>query len=134
MAGYSQTPLVRKLGIRAGMRLAVVDPPIPYPNLVEGIPGGCDFQDLATGRLDFIHVFVRQEARLRELFSAAKNGLSPSGMLWISWPKRGSGIASDLNENTIREIGLQNGLVDVKVCAVTEQWSGLKFVYRMKDR
>jgi hypothetical protein len=134
MPGYSGTPLVKKLGIRPGARLAVIDAPIPYPELVEGLPAGCVFVVLATGALDYIHLFVQYEARLCELFPGMKENLSPSGMLWISWPKRGSGIPTDLNENIIRDVGLQHGLVDVKVCAVTGQWSGLKFVYRLKDR
>ena len=134
MAGYSQTPLVKKLGIKPGIRLAVVDPPGAYHELVEGLPADCVFLDLASGPLDFIHVFVQQEQRLRALFPTLKANLSSSGMLWVSWPKRASGIPTGLNENLIREIGLQNGLVDVKVCAVNEQWSGLKFVYRLKDR
>jgi hypothetical protein len=134
MAGYSQTPLVKKLGIKPGIRLAVVDPPIAYPELVEGLPEDCVFVDLASGSLDFIHAFAQQEGRLLELFPTMKNNLSASGMLWISWPKRSSGMPTNLNENLIREIGLRSGLVDVKICAVTEQWSGLKFVFRLKDR
>lgn len=86
------------------------------------------------GTLDFAMLFTKSRAELEKEFSRSTKLLAPAGMLWVSWPKKASGVASDLNENIVREIGLAAGLVDVKVCAVTEIWSGLKFVRRVKDR
>jgi hypothetical protein len=87
-----------------------------------------------TKETDFIHFFTTQKSELEQTFSFLKNLLSKNGMLWISWPKRISGVNSDLGENIVREIGLKHGLVDIKVCAVDETWSALKFVFRIKDR
>jgi hypothetical protein len=134
MAGYSSSPLVKKLGIRTGMRLWIVDPPRDYVSLVEGLPVNLEFTRAENVPVDFIHAFYKKAALLSAEFQALKARLIPNGMLWISWPKRSSGIETDLNENLVREIGLRGGLVDVKVCAVDESWSGLKFVYRLKDR
>ena len=134
MAGYSGTQLVKKLGIQLGMRLYVQNPPIPYPELVAGLPVGIFWQNDLTEGLDFIHAFYTHPAGLAEDFPLFKYSLAPTGMVWISWPKRGSGMESDLNETIIRELGLGCGLVDVKVCAVDETWSGLKFVIRRRDR
>jgi len=86
------------------------------------------------GDLDFALVCVRTQAELRKHFAGLKQQLAPAGMLWVSWPKKGSGVKSDLDENVVRRMGLKEGLVDVKVCAVSEVWSGLKFVIRLKDR
>ena len=134
MAGYSSTPLVKKLGLKSGARIAVEGCPIDYAALLGGLPDGVLTLRLDAGALDFIHVFIRHAAELNNSFLAWKAALQPAGMLWISWPKRGSSLSTDLNENLIRETGLANGLVDVKVCAVDADWSGLKFVYRLKDR
>jgi hypothetical protein len=134
MAGYSGTQLVKKLGIKLGMRLYIKNPPIAYPDLVAGLPVGIFWlQDLTPG-LDFIHAFYTHPGDLALDFPLFQQSLAPTGMVWISWPKRGSGMASELNENIIRDMGLACGLVDVKVCAVDETWSGLKFVIRLKDR
>ncbi|HNP06444.1 MAG TPA: hypothetical protein PKN99_02405 [Cyclobacteriaceae bacterium] len=86
------------------------------------------------GRADFIHLFVKEKKRFGREFLKLKTELKKDGMLWVSWPKKSSKVASDLDENIIRDYGLANGLVDVKVCAVDEVWSGLKFMYRVKDR
>ena len=134
MAGYSGTPLVKKLGIRAGMRLWIIDPPLDYGLIVSDLPKPITFVAEGSSNLDFIHAFYTQAALLRGEFQTLKNSLGPKGFLWISWPKRGSGLQTDLTENFVRETGLSTGLVDVKVCAVDERWSGLKFVYRLVDR
>ena len=88
----------------------------------------------ASAQLDFAMVFVKSQADMREQFPAFARRLAPAGMLWVSWPKKSSGVATDLDENTVRDIGLAAGLVDVKVCAVTDIWSGLKFVIPLKNR
>ena len=86
------------------------------------------------GPLDFIHFFTRKREDLEEGFPRLKRELSQKGMLWVSWPKGSSRVETDLDENVVREVGLKNGLVDVKICAVDETWSGMKFVYRLRDR
>ncbi len=87
-----------------------------------------------NGPVDYIHLFTKSKDELQTQFPILKAALAQNGLLWISWPKKASKVTTDLNENIVREIGLQNGLVDIKVCAVDEIWSGLKFVYRLKDR
>ena len=134
MAGYSATPLVKKLGLKPGARMAVSGCPIDYAALLGGLPDGVINLNLDAGGLDFIHVFIRNSSELSAGFEVWRAALQPAGMLWVSWPKRSSGVANDLDENKIREVGLAAGLVDVKVCAVDSIWSGLKFVYRLKDR
>jgi hypothetical protein len=125
---------VKKLGIKPGDRTLVVNSPVEYGALVESLPADLVFVPLQEGRLNFIHLFVRRADELRAQFPIYQDALASNGMLWVSWPKRASEIETDLNENLIRSIGLENGLVDVKVCAVDARWSGLKFVFRLKDR
>jgi hypothetical protein len=95
---------------------------------------GCTVLRAARGPLDFAMVFAKKQAELKAEFERVAEKLAPAGMLWVSWPKKTSGVVSDMNENDVRRIGLAAGLVDVKVCAVSEVWSGLKFVRRIKDR
>ena len=133
-AGYSGTPLVKKLGLRAGHRARVVDAPDHYLDLLGTLPGDVTFAKTTRGAFDFIHLFSTRAADLRRRLPTLRNALEPDGLLWISWPKKTSSIASDLDGNGVRAIGLDAGLVDVKVCAVDEDWSGLKFVYRKRDR
>ncbi|MEP7292766.1 MAG: DUF3052 domain-containing protein [Chloroflexota bacterium] len=111
------------------MRVALLNPPEDYP-----IPDGVEQFDLPATSLDFIHLFAARLAELETVFPELKAALAPAGMLWISWYKKSAKIPTDLDENLIREIGLVGGLVDVKVAAVDDLWSGLKFVYRLKDR
>jgi hypothetical protein len=134
MAGYSGTPLVKKLGLKDGMSAWIDGAPMTYSDLVEGIPSGVKIAKRAGKAHDFIHSFARSTRELRKQFPILKRALDQNGMLWISWPKGSSGVETDLNENIVRDLGLKSGLVDVKVCAVNETWSGLKFVYRLKDR
>ncbi len=134
MAGYSGTPLVKKLGIKPGQRIALLGCPKAYRKMLGALPENVQCGEQLVAQLDFIQSFVTQRAELKQRFKEAKRCLAKNGALWISWPKKASGMPTDLNENSIREIGLGLGLVDVKVCAVDETWSGLKFVYRLKDR
>ena len=137
MAGYSGTPLAKKLGIKDDFRAAQLHVPDEVKTELRKALGKCRLQRISgdTGRdLDFIFLFVRSRAGLElELLPAAK-ALAPAGMLWISWPKKSSGVPTDLTEDVIRQSGLDAGLVDVKVCAVTDVWSGLKFVIPVKNR
>jgi len=133
-AGYSKKSLVEKLGIKDGFATAIIGAPKDYSATLGELPSSVK-QGTKPGRpLDFIQLFCSERSQLEDDFPALKETLSPSGMLWVSWPKRSSGVATDLTENVVREIGLRYGLVDVKVCAVDDVWSGLKFVYRVKDR
>jgi len=134
MAGYSGTPLPRKLGIKPQFRVAFVELPSEVKSELKDSLRSC--QVLSDGRspLDFAMLFVKSRSELKNQFARMARQLAPAGMLWVSWPKKTSGVASDLTEDEVRRIGLAAGLVDVKVCAVNEIWSGLKFVIRVKDR
>ena len=134
MAGYSGTPLPKKLGIKPGFRVALPGLPADVRPELKDALAGCSVVKDGKGPLDFVIIFTRSSAELRTEFAALARKLAAAGMLWVSWPKKSSGVASDLDENIVREIGLKAGLVDVKVCAVSEIWSGLKFVIRLKDR
>ncbi|HXG35828.1 MAG TPA: DUF3052 family protein [Dehalococcoidia bacterium] len=129
--GYSGTPLVKKLGLKPGMRTLFRNQPQSY---LETLGYSEQANDIPSGGYDFAQVFVTDRARLAEELPELKERLSKDGMIWVSWPKKSSKLPSDLTEDVIREIALAQGLVDVKVCAVDETWSGLKLVYRRKDR
>jgi len=133
MPGYSGTPLPKKLGIKAGFRVRFANAPGEVLAELAGALAECKVLQQGDG-LDFAMLFTTARAELTKEFSRMAKRLSPAGMLWVSWPKKSSGVATDLNDNVVRKIGLDAGLVDVKVCAVTEIWSGLKFVRRVKDR
>jgi len=132
MAGYSGTPLPRKLGIKEHFRVALLDLPADVKAELKSALAGCHVAK--DGPVDFAMIFVNSASELKKQFPRFSELLAPSGMLWVSWPKKASGVASDLDENEVRRIVLAAGLVDVKVCAVNEIWSGLKFVIRVKDR
>src|SRR4051794_15293949 len=134
MPGYSGTPLAKKLGIKDGQRVSQVGMPAAVKGELKEALDKCEVPAKAAPPLDFAMVFVKTQADLKREFAALAKKLAPAGTLWVSWPKKSSGVASDLDENLVREIGLDAGLVDVKVCAVDEVWSGLKFVIRVKDR
>ncbi len=134
MAGYSGTPLVQKLGLKPGLAAAILHPPRGYRGALGRVPPGLELRGTARGPLDFIQLFTKQRRELATRLPALKRALAPAGALWISWPKKASGVVTDLTEDVIRALALSHGLVDVKVCAVTEVWSGLKFVRRLKDR
>ena len=127
-AGYSDTPLERKLGLKAGQRVAVLGAPPEF-----GLAGVRPLRRLAPG-LDLIVCFVRTAAELGRRLPRLEAALLPTGSLWIAWPKRSSGVATDLGENLLRELILPSGLVDNKVCAIDETWSGLRFVVRVEHR
>jgi DUF3052 family protein len=128
-AGYSGTPLPKKLGIKPEGRSLLVGAP-------KEIAAELRVPTRNSGRdpLDFVLLFVKTQADLKKNFVPLMQQLQPAGMLWVGWPKKASGVVTDLTENVVREFGLTAGLVDVKICAVDETWSGLKFVYRLKDR
>jgi hypothetical protein len=134
MAGYSGTPLPKKLGIKDGFRVNLIDAPIEVRKELKSILAKCQFVNDPGTALDFAMLFTKSSSHLAKEFARLAKQLAPAGMLWISWPKKTSGVASDLDENKVRTIGLSQGLIDVKVCAVTGVWSGLKFVRRLKDR
>ena len=135
MAGYSGTPLLKKLGIKPGSKIILQNEPDHYLDLISPVPEGVKFLNKTLKNdIDFIHLFVLDKKIFEREFKSLKKTLSKEGVMWISWPKKASKVPTDLDENIIREFGLANGLVDVKVCAVDEVWSGLKFVYRTKDR
>jgi hypothetical protein len=134
MAGYSGTPLVNKLGIKADFKVAFVNAPENFAKQLE-LPAGVNIKSaLKSKDLDLIIAFVTSQKTLTSAFAQYSGRIKPAGMFWVSWPKKASGVQTDLNENIVRDIGLATGLVDVKVCAVDEVWSGLKFVFRLKDR
>jgi hypothetical protein len=134
MEGYSGTPLPKKLGIKDNFRVALhAMPPDVSADLREAL-ADCKVLKKPSPPLDFVMVFSKRRAELGRLLPVYSRLLAAAGMLWVSWPKKSSGVACDINENDIREIGLGSGLVDVKVCAVNEIWSGLKFVIPVKDR
>ncbi|HWM88044.1 MAG TPA: hypothetical protein VNO33_19455 [Kofleriaceae bacterium] len=134
MAGYSGTPLARKLGIKAGHRVVLVAAPAGFERNLEGLPDGVSFARQARGIADIILLFALRATDLAARFSALARYLDPAGGLWVAWPKKASGRATDLTEGVVRDIGLSTGLVDNKVCAVDEVWSGLRFVVRLADR
>ena len=132
MAGYSGTPLVKKIGIKPGHRLAILNSPRGFEKELAPLPDG-----VATGvdaPLDVAILFAPNQSVLKKNLSKLAGKLAPTGMLWISWPKMSSGVVTDLKEGVVREMGLAVGLVDIKVCAVNDVWSGLKFVIPVKDR
>jgi len=137
MPGYSGTPLPKKLGIKDGFRAALLHVPDDVKTELRAALGKCRIQSIGGNTsqdLDFIFLFAKSRAGLElELIPAART-LAPAGMLWISWPKKSSGVPTDLTEDVIRQRGLDAGLVDIKVCAVTDVWSGLKFVIPVKNR
>jgi hypothetical protein len=134
MPGYSGTPLPKKLGIKEGYRVALFNMPANVRSELRDALAECRITRDLSAPLEFIHLFSKSRADLEREIKRAAKALASAGMLWISWPKKSSGIATDLTENIIRDTGLAIGLVDVKVCAVTDVWSGLKFVIPVKNR
>jgi hypothetical protein len=129
--GYSGKPLALKLGIKPGHRIHLAGVPSGFK--IEGLPH-VELLGPSAGSLDLILFFVRDAAQLRKDFPRQAERLTQAGMLWIAWPKKAAKVSTDLTDNEVRQIGLAAGLVDVKVCAVDETWSGLKFVRRLKNR
>ena len=133
-AGYSRTPLVNKLGIKPGFKVFFANPPDNLQTLLGELPKNVTLLNKPMNPVDYIHLFTKNREELQTQLPILKEALAINGLFWISWPKKAAKVATDLDGNIVRDIGLQNGLVDVKVCAVDEIWSGLKFVYRLKDR
>lgn len=133
-AGYSKRTLAEKLGIKSGSRIAIVNSPFGYEVTLGQLPAGVVSMSRLRGPLDLIQFFATSKKEVEGKMPSLKRALALNGALWISWPKRASKVKTDLTEDVIREIALKNKLVDVKVCAVDEKWSGLKLVYRVKDR
>lgn len=133
MPGYSATPLPKKLGVKTGHRVCFVALPAEVRDELKSALANCADASSALP-VDFAMLFTKSKSELGTEFKRLAKRLEPAGMLWVSWPKKSSGVATDLDENIVRQIGLAAGLVDVKVCAVTGVWSGLKFVRRLKDR
>ncbi len=130
--GYSNTSLVKKLGIKPGFKIRFVDPPEHYFDLLEGLPADIVvFEEPASG-VDFIHYFTKQAANLERDLPVLRKEIVPNGTIWISWPKKASKVLTDVTEDVIRNLALPVGLVDVKVCPVDAVWSGLKLVIRVK--
>jgi hypothetical protein len=132
MAGYSGTPLVKKLGIQPGARMALVNAPQGFAQELGKLPAGV--KKAADGALDFVLLFAKDGAEMKKHLQALARHLEAAGMLWVAWPKKASGVATDLTEDRVREVALPMGLVDVKVCAVNDIWSGLKLVVRKENR
>jgi alkylation response protein AidB-like acyl-CoA dehydrogenase len=134
MPGYSGTPLPKKLGIKDGFRVRLQNAPAEVRAELKTELAACKMQGDDKDPIDFAMIFTKSQADLDREFKKLSRQLAPAGMLWVSWPKKSSGVATDLDDNVVRDTGLAAGLVDVKVCAVTDVWSGLKFVRRLKDR
>lgn len=134
MAGYSGTPLLRKLGIREGTQIVALNPPDGYASLLGSLPAGAQIVSEPRGRVSFVHFFTLSAAELRSALTRLRAKLASDGMIWVSWPKRASKIPTDVTENVIRDVALPMGFVDVKVCAVDESWSALKLVIRRSER
>lgn len=134
MAGYSGTPLTKKLGIKEGGEIMMVSAPVDYIKLLEPLPENVRFVSRILASTDIVHIFTDEKAELQKILAACRKKLNPSAMVWVSWPKKSSRIDTDITEDTVRAIALPLGFVDIKVCAVTEVWSGLKLVVRKELR
>ena len=133
-SGYSGTPLARKLGIAAGSRVFVVDAPDGYRDWLAPLPQGVRFETALAADVDVVHVFADRRALLASRLGELRDRIAPAAAVWVSWPKKASQVSTDVTEDTIRELALPLGFVDVKVCAVSPVWSGLKLVIRKSLR
>ena len=134
MAGYSKTPLAQKLGIKPGTKVIALGAPTGYRKILAPLPDGVSFGDKANAGSNFIHLFVSERKALEKELKRLRKILADAGTLWVSWPKKTSGVATDITEDVIRNVCLPLGFVDVKVCAVDEIWSGLKLMIRRENR
>lgn len=133
-AGYSGTPLPQKLGFKPGMRAALLDAPEGFAATLGELPDGVDVARRLGGHRHLVVVFVTRRADLTRRLDALVRAIAPDGMVWVAWPKRASGVATDVTEDVVRDLALPTGLVDVKVCAIDATWSGLKLVIRKERR
>ena len=133
-AGYSGTPLAKKLGIKVWASVVAVSAPAGYRDLLAPLPAGVRFGQRLSPSTDILHVFVTRRTDLEKALTAARPKLKPTGAVWVSWPKKAAGVPTDITEDTIRMVCLPIGFVDIKVCAVDDTWSGLKLVIRKELR
>ncbi|HYG51721.1 MAG TPA: DUF3052 domain-containing protein [Flavobacteriales bacterium] len=131
--GYSGTPLAKKLGLKNGDKIRLINQPVHYLDLFDTLPEIEEVKSKKTKK-NFIHVFVKELKELEKCIVALRGEILPDGIIWVSWMKKSAGISTDITEDRIRDLALKNGLVDVKVCAIDNTWSGLKLVIRLKDR
>jgi hypothetical protein len=134
MAGYSGTPLPQKLGIKPGTIVVAIDAPDHYRKLLAPIPSGVNFATRPVGNTRFIHLFVKERRALQNHLQSLRKKIAEDAALWVSWPKKSSGVPTDITEDVIRAVALPLGFVDIKVCAVDEIWSGLKLMIRRENR
>jgi hypothetical protein len=134
MAGYSGTPLAKKLGIKGDMRVAALNAPAGYASWLKPLPDGARIDSTLPPTPSAVHLFATTRRELEQALPRLRKTLDPAGFVWISWPKKSSGVATDVTEDTVRDVALPLGFVDVKVCAVTDVWSGLKLVVRKSER
>ena len=134
MAGYSGTPLPQKLGIKPGTIVVAIDAPENYRKLLGQIPSGVNFATRPVGNSKFIHLFVKERRVLAKHLQSLRYKIAEDAAVWVSWPKKSSGVPTDITEDVIRAVALPIGFVDIKVCAVDETWSGLKLMIRRENR
>ena len=134
MAGYSSTPLAKKLGIKEGSQVVLAGAPAHYRSLLEPLPPQVQFSRRVTDVTDVVHLFSSRRAELQAMLARYRHELKPTGVVWVSWPKKAAKTPTDITEDTIRAIALPLGFVDTKVCAVDDLWSGLKLVIRKELR
>ena len=134
MAGYSGTPLIKKLGLKENARIAFRGTPASFSRTLGRLPAGATVVAHGRGRFDLVVLFSRRRDQLKPEFARWAARLNPAGMLWVAWPKKAAKLETDLAFDSVQRIGLQAGLVDNKICAIDETWSGLRFVRRLKDR
>lgn len=134
MAGYSGTTLAKKLGIKENQRIALINAPQNFREELGTLPVGAVVVPRLQSSLDLILFFAGNQSELTKSFARLAGRLAQNGMLWVAWPKRSSGVKTDLSFEVVQKVGLEAGLVDTKICAVSEVWSGLRFVIRLKDR
>lgn len=134
MAGYSGTPLSHKLGIKPGTIVVAIDPPDNYRKLLEPVPSGVNFATRPTSSSKLIHLFATRRSELAKQLSILGRKIAEDAAIWVSWPKKSSGVPTDVTEDVIRSVALPLGFVDIKVCAVDETWSGLKLMIRKENR
>lgn len=134
MAGYSGTPLPQKLGIKPGLIVVAINAPINYRRLLDTIPQGVTFSKRLKLDSSFVHLFTKKRSELAKRLSLLREKIADTGTVWISWPKKSSGVPTDVTEDVVRAIALPLGFVDVKVCAIDETWSGLKLMVRRENR
>jgi hypothetical protein len=133
-AGYSSTPTAKKLGLKDGHRVCVLNPPKKYSDVIGRLPKDIALTDRLNHPADIVHVFVTRQADLTSRIQLMRKAIAPDGTLWVSWPKKASKVPTDVTEDTIRSLALASGLVDVKVCAIDDVWSGLKLVIPVAQR